>query len=124
MQDINSIDDELASSLAKNVDLGQPAIETTDGSARAVIKVEHSLLNGDIASEAASGAAKVKFGDEMQNKYGFWACGSGKYCLGVKLKFINYKKDYISSISSIKPNIVSGEVRSYYVTFYITNNII
>lgn len=115
MKDLTAIDLELASGIALDSELGQPAIETSPGNSRAVIKVEHSLLVGDIPTRTSNEAAKVQFGNEMRGKYGFWECAAGKFCLGVKLIFVNYKQDYYTSISSTKPGIVSNKVR-YKVT--------
>jgi hypothetical protein len=76
---------------------------------RCDISAQHSLLIGDIPTKSGS-SPQVQFGDEMRTKYGFWECDNGKYCMGVKLTFVNYKQDYYSAISSVKPGIVSSKV--------------
>ena len=108
-QDLVSADDEIASSLAKDVALGDPVVEKS--STRCDITAQYSLLNGDIPTKGGTSSPQVEFGDEMRTKYGFWECDSGKYCLGVKLTFVNYKQDYYTGISSTKPGIVSSKVR-------------
>ena len=79
-------------------------------STRCDITAQHSLLLGNIPTKGGT-SPQVEFGNEMRGKYGFWECDNGKYCVGVKLTFVNYKQDYYSAISSAKPGIVSSKVR-------------
>ena len=109
MQDLVSADDEIASSLAKEVALGGGVVEKS--SARCDITAQHSLLVGDITSKSGAQSSQVEFGNELRTKYGFWECDSGKYCMGVKLTFVNYKQDYYTGISSTKPGILGSKVR-------------
>ena len=104
-----SADEEIASSLAKEIGLGEDVVEKS--SARCDITAQHSLLMGDIPTKSGTQPAKVDFGNEMRTKYGFWECDSGRYCMGVKLTFVNYKQDYYTAISSTKPGILSSKVR-------------
>jgi hypothetical protein len=99
----------VAGSLARLLEIGDAVVEKS--STRCDIVAQHSLLTGEIPTKSGSQSSQVEFGNEMRTKYGFWECDTGKYCLGVKLTFVNYKQDYYTAISSTKPGILPSSVR-------------